>query len=91
MKLRRPSLSSLNPKKKKKDDVLTTDVTMREGLNKTRYLGFLLGTPHLDTEYFPHTKMCSKKKVDYTMQKQITICFVMGSVKSFKEDVKYTE
>ena len=38
MKLSRPSLSSLNPKKKKTDDVLTTDVTMLEELNKTRYL-----------------------------------------------------
>ena len=58
---------------------------------RTKQNWFLLGTPHLDTEYFPHTKMCSKTKVDYTMQKQIIICFVMGSVKSFKEDVKYTE
>ena len=58
-------------------DVLTADVIMREGLNKTRYHGFVSLAHHIWTLNIFHRAMCSETKVDNTMHKQIIICFLM--------------
>lgn len=64
---------------------------MREGLNNTRYLGFVCSAHHILTMNIFHRAICGKTKADNTMHKQLIICFLMGSVKSDKEGVKYTE
>ena len=59
-------------------DIPIADVTKREGLNKTRYLGFVFLARHILTLNIFQREMRIKPKVDNIMHKQIIICFLMG-------------